>query len=399
MLSYYSRKLVNSLVSLFIFISMLFFIAQALIPHDFTTQFALQMNRELREELQRQLGLDLPIWQQYLRWLQTIFSGSFGKSFYGYEVTELLRSVVPRTLLVFLVGTIIAFFIGQWLGKVTAWRGPGLFTGATTFTAIALYTSFPPWLSFLVVYFLVIKLGLFPPILQENPLRRVELTYLSESSMTISGAIMLMLAMLGASAILLWLINFVLKRRRRQKLHPLISLILLLGLWIGSWYIFGIFDVGLEIWRMAAIPVIVYVLLSLGETMLIMQTSMRDVLTEEYVVAAKAKGLPEGLVRDKHAARNAIIPVFSRLVVSLPYLLTGMVIIERAVSWPGMGSSLFWALYQQDMPVVLAALLIVGVLSALARFGLEIFAIALDPRVRDREFRRINEMNALQRTG
>jgi peptide/nickel transport system permease protein len=116
--------------------------------------------------------------------------------------------------------------------------------------------------------------------------------------------------------------------------------------------------------------------------MLIMRTSMTDTLKEDYITTARAKGLPNRLVRDRHAARNALLPVFSRLIVSLPYMLTGLVIIEVAVRWPGLSGSLFGALYQQDMPMVMTGLLVVGLLAAVARLSLDVLYAFLDPRIR-----------------
>jgi peptide/nickel transport system permease protein len=113
-----------------------------------------------------------------------------------------------------------------------------------------------------------------------------------------------------------------------------------------------------------------------------MQSSMADVLQEEYITTAHAKGLSASTVREKHAARNAILPVLSRLVISLPYLLTGIVIIESSLGWPGMGTTLWNSLYWQDMPLVMDMLLIVGLLSLVARLVLDVLIAYLDPRIR-----------------
>jgi peptide/nickel transport system permease protein len=138
----------------------------------------------------------------------------------------------------------------------------------------------------------------------------------------------------------------------------------------------------MDVVTVVAVPVITYVLLSFGETMLIMRTSMMDTLKEEYITTAEAKGLPNAVVRDKHAARNALLPVLSRLVVSFPYLLTGLVIIEDTLGWPGMSGMLFNALYNQDVPVVMGGLILVGLLSAGARLILDVLYAYLDPRIR-----------------
>jgi peptide/nickel transport system permease protein len=116
--------------------------------------------------------------------------------------------------------------------------------------------------------------------------------------------------------------------------------------------------------------------------MTIMRSSMTEVLKEEYVTTARAKGLPASTVREKHAARNALLPVLSRLVITLPYLLTGIVIIEDSLNWPGVGSWMWLSLYWQDIPVVMGILLVVGFISLVARLFLDILAAYLDPRIR-----------------
>jgi peptide/nickel transport system permease protein len=151
---------------------------------------------------------------------------------------------------------------------------------------------------------------------------------------------------------------------------------------VAGWYLFKFESLAFDIMKLAWIPLLTYVLLTFGETMIIMQSSMIDVMKSEYVTTARAKGLAEGIVREKHAARNALLPVLSRLVISLPYLITGVVIIESSVAWPGMGTSMWNALYWQNMPIVMNTLLIVGVLSLVARLILDVLSAYLDPRIR-----------------
>jgi peptide/nickel transport system permease protein len=112
---------------------------------------------------------------------------------------------------------------------------------------------------------------------------------------------------------------------------------------------------------------------------------MADTLEEEYITVARAKGLPERIVRNKHAVRNAILPVVSRLVITLPYLMTGVVIIEDVFGWPGVGSVLFDSLYQQDMPIAMAIMLFVGLFSLISRLLLDILLAYFDPRIRYQE--------------
>lgn len=393
MVNFYLKKIINGLIALFIFVTIMFFVAQAVIPHDFTVQFAMIMNADEREALQEELGLDQPLWVQYGRWMRRMVTGDLGTSFYGYPVWESMKTVIPRTLLIFLTGTIIAFVLGQWLGKLTAWRGPGFFSGATTFSTIALYTSFPPWLAFLVVYFLVRKLELFPPVMTANPIREMMTDFSDILDISTDEVVLRMLYTLIGSLILTIILVSLIKRFIHRSVPAWGFLLILGALWVGSWYVLGFGPVGIRIMHIMGAAIFTYVLLSFGETMLIMQTTMRDTLSEEYIKTAHAKGIKGSQIRDKHASRNAIIPVFSRLVVSLPYLLTGIVIIERAVEWPGMGNWLFNALYQQDMPVVLASLLVIGLFSMVARIVLEIVELYIDPRIRDRAIK-MNDVRA-----
>ena len=96
-----------------------------------------------------------------------MLTGDLGRSYYGAHTVDLLRLVLPYTLLVFFMGTVVAFLVGQWIGKVTAWHGPGPLSNTAVVSGIALYTAFPPWLAFLVTYFLF-RQKRFSPILYDS---------------------------------------------------------------------------------------------------------------------------------------------------------------------------------------------------------------------------------------
>lgn len=132
----------------------------------------------------------------------------------------------------------------------------------------------------------------------------------------------------------------------------------------------------------ASVAILAFLLLSYGEFMLVMQTSMASVIHDDYILVARAKGIPDRQVRDRHAARNALLPLLSRFAVSIPYLLTGLVIIERAVGWPGLGTFLFQAVDAQDMPVVLDTLVVIGLITLAVRLVMEVLTAVLDPRIR-----------------
>jgi peptide/nickel transport system permease protein len=330
--------------------------------------------------MQAELGLDLPLWQQYINWLQRLVKGD-ATSFYGFSATENIKAVLPASLLIFFTGTLISFLIGQGLGKWLAWRKPGFLNGATTFSAIALYTSFPPWLVFLLGYFFITRIRIFRPILHNVPSQDLTRELWKDFPIEINQVIYYILFSIIGSILIVEVVNRFVKRWRRYPMPRYLSIPLIVGLVVGSWYVFGFGPQAIDILHLAALPIVAYVLLSFGETMIVMQTTMVDILGEGYITLARAKGLPDRVVRDRHAARTAILPVVSRLIVNFPYLLTGLVIIERAINWPGMGNNLFDALYNLDMPIVMGSLLVVGVISVFARLVLEIIQMYSDPRI------------------
>ncbi|MGD9048277.1 MAG: ABC transporter permease [Anaerolineae bacterium] len=386
MTRYLIRQSVLSLVKLFIFATLMFFFIQLLMPGDWVDQFSLFLDSGAREEMRVQLGLDLPIWERYLQWLRQLVTLDLGYSFTGPPIVEVLKDVIPPTLFVFVTGTTIAFLIGLWLGKRTAWSGSGFLSSLTTLGGITLFTSFPPWLAYLLAYFLAggrdfVVMG------ERGGLRSATFRNLSREiwiDTEISPSVIVLqmfLTLLAVTAVILILYRL-LERAIGRRVPVLVPLVLIVAGTIGSWYLLGIEPLALDILKLSWLPILTYTLLSFGETMLIMQSSMTEVLKEEYINTAHAKGLDPAIVREKHAARNALLPALSRLVISMPYLITGVVIIESAVGWPGMGTAMWNALYWQNMPLVMAVVLIVGVLSLLARLLLDVVIAYSDPRIR-----------------
>ncbi len=387
---YLIRQFVISLIKLFVFLTFMFFFIQIVMPGDFVDQFAMGCDAACREEMRLQLGLDLPFWSRYFHWLGQIVSLNFGESMFGEPILDIFKQVTPPTLLVFVTGTVLAFMIGLWLGKITSWRERGLGSRLITLGGLVLFTSFPPWLTYLVTY-LITKGGVFQVVGGRSGLRTptfhgLDRLLWQKTELSPSEATFYMMISLAISALCLLLLKVIYERLVKNKV-PILVFVFLTGLWtVIGWQLLGIHDLAYDILSIAYIPMITYILLIFGEFMLIMQSSMRDVKNSEYIQTARAKGLPESTVRDRHAARNALLPVLSRLVISLPYLITGVVIIESSVGWPGLGTNLWNALYWQNMPVVMNTLLIVGIISLGARLIIDVIAAYLDPRIRYQDF-------------
>lgn len=372
------RRILSGLLILFLFQTVLFFAIQVILPGDFVSHYALSLTSEQEAELRTQLGLDLPLWPRYLRWLFTLLNGNlrsyeiFGE---GLPVTAILLDVLPATLLLFGVGMSLAFLLGHWLGRLTAWRGPGLLSGSITFASILLYTSFPPWLGFLLVM-ATASLGMVLGV-------GVKTGYSFRLGNVLSGAVIgQMLKGLTVVLLALILLNEVLYRWRRRRIPTLLFLLLAAVGWLISWRVMGLWQLALNVMAGAALPLAAFILLTFGEIMLIMRTSMVDTLHEQYILTARAKGLPPRVIRDRHAARNAVLPVLSRLVINLPYLLTGMVMIEYTFSWEGIGSTLFYAVGMQNIPLALGTIIAIGLFTLTVHLLLDLLVALLDPRIR-----------------
>jgi len=379
MIGYLARRVVAGLVTLFLFVSLVFFATQAVLPGDFVSQYAMGLSTSESEEMRHNLGLDLPLGERYLQWLGQLLRGDLGRSFSiegaGPPVSEIILQTLPATLLVFGLGTAIAFLGGQWLGRVASWRSPKWFSGTATLGAIALYTSFPPWLAFLLVYLFVLKLNLLPANATRAMFRQPQVSQPQVMNQ-------MLLTLLVAVAITLAAAWVVRRLRRRWRLSTIVQLALILLLWVGAWLVYDIVPYATETMRAAALPILIYSLLSFGEIMLIVRTTMADTVDEQFIQTALAKGLKPAQVRDRHAARAAILPVISRLVISLPYLFTGMVMIEQTVGWSGMGTTLLYALGVQNVPLMTGMILAIGIFSLLTRLGLDLIQVSLDPRLR-----------------
>ena len=109
---------------------------------------------------------------------------------------------------------------------------------------------------------------------------------------------------------------------------------------------------------------------------------MLDVIHQDYLRTARAKGLPERQVIYIHALRNALIPLVTMFALDLPYIFSGAVFIETIFAWPGMGRLFYQAALQRDYPILMAILFIGAGLIILSNLLADILYAALDPRIR-----------------
>jgi peptide/nickel transport system permease protein len=371
-----ARRLGVGVVSLLVFSFVMFWMIESIIPGDYFSIFRLGMRAEEVEAMREAFGVDLPVHVRWWRWLLSFAQGGLGQTTMGGLVSRSLGSAFASTVFVFVSGLAIAYAIGQWLGRATGWRG-GLRSDGITIAGVSLSTLFPPFVGFVITSVLALRLRRWRAEMFETERRELwnsalltETEYLRR--MTVSLVIAMIVAALLAS---LWW------RLRRTRFAPSLQFLLAVAITVGLWEMLGITPWAVDLFFEASLPILAFVILGFGEFMLIMQTGVVGQLNEDYVGAARAKGLRERAIRDRHASKNAVVALVARLAVSIPYLMTGLVIIERAVSWPGIGTMLFSAIESQDIPMVISILMVIGLITMVTRLALEIVTYALDPRI------------------
>lgn len=399
MTRYLVRRAVRNVLTLFFFVTALFFILESL-PGDYTHSFIL--TPEQRAVLQESLGLNQPIMARYWGWLKSALSGGLGWSLIGQRpVRQMIGEYLPGTLLLFLIATTISMALGMWLGKLIAWRRGRIVDTLVSVSSMWLYTSFPPLIAFLLVQATKGKLGWQIPLRlsggiqaglqwamftatdilpsgEEGRIQRLK-TYLFGAQPLMLQILLTILACLVAVVLLLWLTR---EMRRGQKAVRLAAVALIAIAAVTGWALSEQAAAVRNILYYTALPLFTLVAVLMGEPMLLMRTTMMESMRDEYVTTAQAKGLPDRRVRDQHAARTALLPVVSRMLLSVPFALTGSLVIETIFSWPGLGSLLLYAVDMKDYAVVLGILIIIGFIVVLSHMLLDILNLVMDPRVR-----------------
>jgi peptide/nickel transport system permease protein len=130
------------------------------------------------------------------------------------------------------------------------------------------------------------------------------------------------------------------------------------------------------------LPVTTLTLVFYAGITLLTRSSMLETLREDYIFTARAKGVPEKVIRDRHAARNALLPVTTSFVLAIAFVIGGGIVTESIFSWPGLGLTLLNAVQVEDVPVAMGALAFIGVLALFAHLIADIMYVMLDPRIR-----------------
>lgn len=383
MASYVLRRTVQMALTLVLILTVTFILVQAQ-PGDYASFYALNpdLPPDVKEQMRATFGLDRPVWEQYLIHMRNTVTGNFGVSFghFPRPVLDVLAERLPRTIVLFGSATMASVYIGFLLGKAIAWRRGGLLEYTATISGTVLFTAFTPAFALMMIWLFAFRLGWLPVGKFLDPLvwRGADVTSTSVFGFMLLTAV----AFVGLAALVL----FATRRTDRLGHRWPGTLALVAGALVAAlgWYLSGIGPLALDILRHMVLPVATLTLISFAGTMLLTRNSMLETVREDFVMAARAKGLPDSQVRDRHAARNALLPVVTSLVYSLVFAFDGSVIVESVFSWPGIGLTLLEAVRSEDLPLVMGAIVFIGFLALLSHLIVDVLYAFLDPRIRYR---------------
>ncbi len=324
---YLANRTIQALITIFIVTSLIFLLFLWM-PGDPLSRFRADptITEEKLNRLEREFGLNKPTHERYFLFMKNMFTLNFGESYqYKQPVSEILADRMPRTLLLFGAETIIVYGLGVMIGSYIGWRRGGPTEGGVIVFSLVFYNMPSFWIGLICIWLFAFKLDWFPLNGFSDP---------------------------GATA-------------ARFQIST------------DAWY-FGAVDFG---WHMI-LPLIVLVIIGIAGIILLMRTSLLEVMGEDYIITAKAKGLSERLVRTRHANRNAYLPIVTSFTISLALAVGGAVILEGIFAFKGIGYTYLEALLTQDQFLAGATLFILSLLVIFSNILADILYGWLDPRVR-----------------
>ncbi len=325
-MQYLARRFIFYFVAFMIAMSINFFLPRMMAGDPVTMMYASyqgEMSPEVMDALRAAYGFEegASFLGQYLTYLRSTFRGELGISILAYpsSVASVIGLSVGWTFLLVGVTIVIIYLLGSVLGVMAAWKRGG-FVDNYLVPFFGFFRAFPYfWVALLVLFVFSFRLGWLP---------------------------------LGRA----YDINM-LKDWRNPA-------------FVGSVLLHGI------------LPVFTMVLTGLGSRILSMRNNMISVVSQDFVVLARAKGLPEGKIMLKYAARNALLPTITSFAIQLGFLIGGTVVTEQVFSYPGMGYTLLLAVNARDYPLMQGVFLAITLSVLALNFIVDILYVFLDPRVR-----------------
>ncbi|MDD2541865.1 MAG: ABC transporter permease [Desulfuromonadaceae bacterium] len=325
-MSRYLFKRILMLIPLMIGITLITFSVIHLAPGE-PVEMQMAMNpkvgKEARDRLTKFYGLDKPLHEQYVSWVSKIVRLDLGRSFSSDNrpVLDKIKERLPITISLNVIALLLEFGLAIPIGVLAATRHDTLLDKGITVFVFIGFAVPTFWLALLLMYLFGVRLNWLP----------------------ISG------------------------------LHTLGS---------DSW---GTLRYLLDMAKHLVMPIMVASFGSLAGLSRYMRSSMLNVINQDYITTARAKGLPERVVIYKHALRNALLPLITLFGFSIPGLIGGSVIFETIFAIPGMGQLFYQGVMSRDYPVVMGILVIGAFLTLIGNLVADLCYAVADPRIRHGE--------------
>jgi len=288
-------------------------------PAEAQMEFSAKASAEARERLRKLYGADQPVYKQYATWLRKFVTLDFGTTFAdGRKVKDKILERLPITLTISLLSLGLVLLIAIPIGILSATRQYSLIDRLTTIFVFIGFSTPSFWLALLLIYLFGVQWGLLP----------------------ISG-----IQSLDTTGLTFW----------------------------GRLSDWG---------NHLILPIFVSAFGGLAGYSRFMRNSMLEVLRQDYIRTARAKGLSEKVVVYKHALRNALMPIITILGLSLPGIIGGGAIMEQVFGIPGMGQLMFQSVMSRDYNLVMGILVPAAFLTMLGNFLADVGYAFADPRVR-----------------
>jgi peptide/nickel transport system permease protein len=330
--TYIFRRILGLFPVLFGITLVVFFLIRMIPGNPVIVMLGEKARLEDVERVTKQLGLDKPLYQQYLQFMGQLVRGNLGESIIHHtQVTFDLRYRLPATMEMVLLSMLIGVMVGVTVGVISAVKRNSIFDVVGMIGAL-LGVSMPIfWLALILIYALAVNAKILPP----------------------SGRIDVQI--------------YVDRRTGFILLDTLLS---------GNFYAFTN-----AVWHII-LPASVLSTVIMPPLARITRACMLDVLHQDYVRTARAKGLVERVVVVKHALKNALLPVITVIGGQLGGLLGGAILTETIFSWPGMGTWTYQAILSRDYPIVQGSVLVSATIFVFVNLIVDILYAVLDPRIR-----------------
>jgi ABC-type dipeptide/oligopeptide/nickel transport system permease component len=255
------------------------------------------------EAVRQRLGLDRPIWSQYLTFMGRLLQGDLGETIRGQQpVLDLILQRLPNTLALAAAAMLIAMALGVTMGFLAAYRRGTWLDTALMVVAIGGISLPHFWLGLLLLFFFAVELGWLP----------------------VAG----------------------------------------------------------EGWRSLVLPALTLGLSNAAIVARMTRSAMLDVLGQDFVRTAEAKGLPEALVLHRHVLRPGLVPIVTMMGLQFTYMMGGAIVVENIFAWNGIGRLGIEAIFQRDYPMIQAFILVFAAVVVAVSILLDLAYALLDPRIR-----------------